>query len=178
MNTAPEDTSPRPQEPDVHLSIFLHGIRFDFIACDTAARAFVRDHNRRSHVDAASIEPLAAGATHPRLPNERLYLDPPPDYHTTRLDGAEARWFAREGVVRVVSVTDASGYTVPLHGFDLGACIDHMPRKLWHLVRRRHEAIEDEMRGRLVSSVETLFEELIRRTPVRTDRRPTAVVSV
>lgn len=68
----------------------------------------------------------------------------PHEHHTTRLDGAEARWFARDGVVRVISVTDAGGHTLPLDGADLGACIDHMPRRLWTLVRRRHEAIEEE----------------------------------
>ena len=68
--------SPRPDEPDVRLSIFLHGLRFDFLACRTAAMAFVREHHSRHYVDAAAILPIRPGsAGYPRLPNERLYLD-------------------------------------------------------------------------------------------------------
>lgn len=63
--------SPRPYEPDVRLSIFLHGDRFDFIACRTAAELFVHEW----HPGTATIVPGTAPNL-PRLPNERLYLHP------------------------------------------------------------------------------------------------------
>jgi hypothetical protein len=68
-------TSPRPDEPDVHLSVFLHGARFDFAACLTAALVFIQDHQARHYTDAVNVLP---GNTNdlPRLPNERLYLEP------------------------------------------------------------------------------------------------------
>ncbi|MGQ4598363.1 hypothetical protein [Nocardia sp. R6R-6] len=66
-------TSPRPEEPDVHLSVFLHGARFDYAACRTAALAFIHDHQVRHHADAVSI--LSGDPTGmPRLPCERLFL--------------------------------------------------------------------------------------------------------
>ncbi|OQS12822.1 hypothetical protein B0T36_22945 [Nocardia donostiensis] len=71
MNTT---GSPRPDEPDVHLSVFLHGARFDYVACRTAAEHFTREWNT-TQPDTATILP---GIPHgiPRLPNERLYLYP------------------------------------------------------------------------------------------------------
>ncbi|MBF6223873.1 hypothetical protein IU470_28825 [Nocardia abscessus] len=41
-------TSPLPDDPDVHLSVFLHGARFDFAACLTAALVFVHEHRERA----------------------------------------------------------------------------------------------------------------------------------
>lgn len=67
--------SPRPSEPDVHLSVFLHGARFDFTACRTAALIFTRQHQREHYHDAVSID-LADSGRYPRLPCERLYLGP------------------------------------------------------------------------------------------------------
>ncbi|MBF6192252.1 hypothetical protein [Nocardia implantans] len=67
-------TSPLPHEPDVHLSVFLHGARFDFAACFTAAVLFVREHRKRHYVDAVHV--LADSAEGwPRLPCERLYIE-------------------------------------------------------------------------------------------------------
>lgn len=67
-------TSPLPHEPDVHLSVFLHGARFDFAACLTAALTFVEEHRKRHYVDAVNVLPDSAEGW-PRLPNERLYLE-------------------------------------------------------------------------------------------------------
>ncbi|MCP2317840.1 hypothetical protein APR12_003193 [Nocardia amikacinitolerans] len=66
--------SPRPEEPDVHLSVFLHGVRMDFVACLTAALVFVAEHEDRHYLDAVTIDTAANGFR--RLPNERLYLEP------------------------------------------------------------------------------------------------------
>ncbi|MEU7630095.1 hypothetical protein AB0C34_08935 [Nocardia sp. NPDC049220] len=67
--------SPHPDEPDVHLSVFLHGARFDFAACITAAVTFLREHRERHYADAVDVLPGRAEGL-PRLPNERLYLEP------------------------------------------------------------------------------------------------------
>ncbi|MFI7664293.1 hypothetical protein [Nocardia sp. NPDC049526] len=67
--------SPKPGEPDVHLSVFLHGARFDFIACLTAALTFVQEHQARHYADAVTMD-LGDASGYPRLPNERLYLEP------------------------------------------------------------------------------------------------------
>ncbi|WP_327111722.1 hypothetical protein OHB12_26590 [Nocardia sp. NBC_01730] len=69
------NTSPRPEEPDVHLSVFLHGARFDFAACLTAALLFIQDHQTRHHADAVTVLP-GDTAELPRLPCERLFLEP------------------------------------------------------------------------------------------------------
>ncbi|MEV0356577.1 hypothetical protein AB0H71_10990 [Nocardia sp. NPDC050697] len=65
--------SPRPDEPDVHLSIQLRGIPLDFVACRTAAMIFVQEHSERRYVDAVSVDTDCA-PLFSRLPNERLYL--------------------------------------------------------------------------------------------------------
>ncbi|MFI6368098.1 hypothetical protein ACIBG0_35785 [Nocardia sp. NPDC050630] len=70
-----ERVSPRPGDPDVHLSVFLHGARFDFTACLTAALNFKQEHQREHYHDAVSIDPGDASEW-PRLPCERLYLEP------------------------------------------------------------------------------------------------------
>ncbi len=67
-------TSPPPDEPDVHLSVFLHGARFDFAACLTAAVLFVQEHRKRHYVDAVHVLPDSAEGW-PRLPCERLYIE-------------------------------------------------------------------------------------------------------
>ncbi|WP_062983448.1 hypothetical protein [Nocardia anaemiae] len=73
-----EQISPLPSDPDVHLSVFLHGVRFDFAVCLTAALIFVEDWRDHHYPDAVTVIP---GPTHglPRLPNERLYLPCPYD---------------------------------------------------------------------------------------------------
>lgn len=70
----PAGLSPLPDEPDVHLSVFLHGLRLDFVACLTAALIFVQEHQQRHYVDAVSVTMVGAERI-PRLPNERLYLE-------------------------------------------------------------------------------------------------------
>ncbi|WP_433680496.1 hypothetical protein [Nocardia sp. CA-119907] len=70
-----EQVSPRPGDPDVHLSVFLHGARFDFTACLTAALIFAQEHQREHYHDAVSIV-LDDTSRWPRLPCERLYLEP------------------------------------------------------------------------------------------------------
>ncbi|WP_454194128.1 hypothetical protein [Nocardia sp. Marseille-Q1738] len=67
--------SPLPNEPDMHLSVFLHGARFDFAACRTAALRFLRDHQARHYADAVHVIPGDATGL-PRLPCERLFLEP------------------------------------------------------------------------------------------------------
>lgn len=67
--------SPNPEEPDVHLSVFLHGARFDFAACLTAALTFMREHRARHYADAVTVD-LGDTSQYPRLPCERLYLGP------------------------------------------------------------------------------------------------------
>lgn len=67
--------SPHPDEPDVHLSVFLHGLWLDFTACLTAALLFVQDFRAHHHPDAVHVIPGDSTGL-PRLPNERLYLEP------------------------------------------------------------------------------------------------------
>ncbi|MEU6189058.1 hypothetical protein [Nocardia sp. NPDC047038] len=69
-------TSPRPDEPDVHLSMSLRGIRFDFRACVTAALLFIQDNQQRRYIEDVRIIPGDAGAALRRMANERLYLEP------------------------------------------------------------------------------------------------------
>lgn len=70
-----EQASPRPDDPDVHLSVFLHGARFDFTACLTAALTFVHEHQARHYADAVAVD-LGDTSCYSRLPCERLYLGP------------------------------------------------------------------------------------------------------
>jgi hypothetical protein len=68
--------SPSPGEWDVHLSVLLHGVRLDFAGCVSAALAFIQD--AAQWCDAVSViadDPRGL----PRLPSERLYLDPYPE---------------------------------------------------------------------------------------------------
>ncbi|MEV2222658.1 hypothetical protein AB0E01_22600 [Nocardia vinacea] len=73
--TVPQNLSPLPNDPDVHLSVFLHGARFDFAACLTAALIFVREHRARHYADAVTVD-LGDTSGYQRLPCERLYLSP------------------------------------------------------------------------------------------------------
>ncbi|MET8871196.1 hypothetical protein [Nocardia sp. NPDC004604] len=59
----------------MHLSVFLHGARFDFAACLTAALTYMQEHQSRHHADAVTMD-LGDASGYPRLPNERLYLEP------------------------------------------------------------------------------------------------------
>ncbi|WP_228001040.1 hypothetical protein [Nocardia australiensis] len=70
-----EQASPLPGDPDVHLSVFLHGARFDFTACLTAALIFTHEHQKRQYADAVAVD-LGDTRGYPRLPCERLYLRP------------------------------------------------------------------------------------------------------
>ncbi|NKY27048.1 hypothetical protein [Nocardia gamkensis] len=67
--------SPRPEEDDVHLSIQFHDLRLNFAACTTAATRFVQDWRAYHYPDAVTVIP-GDPAGLPRLPNERLYLEP------------------------------------------------------------------------------------------------------
>lgn len=66
--------SPRPDEPDVRLSVNLHGVRMEFVACSSAAVVFLREWRVRHHPDTVAVLPADTNVR-PRLPNERLYLD-------------------------------------------------------------------------------------------------------
>lgn len=66
--------SPRPNEPDIRLGVELAGVRVDFAACLTAALVFVCDVAARRPGTVAVHPGLCAGL--PRLPNERLFLQP------------------------------------------------------------------------------------------------------
>ncbi|WP_040775988.1 hypothetical protein [Nocardia pneumoniae] len=72
--------SPRPEEDDVHLS---PNVRVDFAACTTAASRFMQDWRSYHHPDAATVIP-GDSAELPRLPCERLYLEPCDRGRTTR----------------------------------------------------------------------------------------------
>ncbi|MFE7742700.1 hypothetical protein [Nocardia sp. NPDC057455] len=73
--TAPAHQSPRPQEPDVHLTIFLQQMRFDFTACLSAALEFVHEQQTHHYADDVTVD-LHDTRRYPRLPNERLFLRP------------------------------------------------------------------------------------------------------
>jgi hypothetical protein len=69
------NASPVPAERDVHVAVLLHGVRLDFAACLTAAVVFVRDVCASQWCEVVSViadDPRGL----PRLPNERLYLEP------------------------------------------------------------------------------------------------------
>ncbi|UGT70033.1 hypothetical protein LTT66_07635 [Nocardia gipuzkoensis] len=68
-------TTPRPEEPDVHLRVLLDGMSLDFAACHTAAMRFILEW--RAVRAAADVTVVPGGALGlPRLPCERLYLEP------------------------------------------------------------------------------------------------------
>ncbi|MEV6341137.1 hypothetical protein AB0M12_41260 [Nocardia vinacea] len=69
----PNGVSPRPDEPDIHVRVFLHGVRLDYAACLTAALIFTHEHQRRHYADAVTID-LGDTSRYPRLPCERLFL--------------------------------------------------------------------------------------------------------
>ncbi len=66
--------SPRPDEPDVRLSILISSVRMEFAACITAALVFVGDVTARRPGTVSVYPGQCTGL--PRLPNERLYLLP------------------------------------------------------------------------------------------------------
>lgn len=66
--------TPRPGEPDLCLSIFLHGIRLEYVACRSAALLFLAEWRDRYAADSVTV--VSASTTdRPRLPCERLYLE-------------------------------------------------------------------------------------------------------
>ncbi|MGV9540165.1 hypothetical protein [Nocardia beijingensis] len=70
-----EQVSPRPDDPDVHLSVFLRGARFDFTASLTAALIFMHEHQAQHYHDAVMVD-VDDTSRYPRLPCEQLYLEP------------------------------------------------------------------------------------------------------
>ena len=66
--------SPCPDEPDIHLAVQFPSVRIDFAACLTAALVFVCDVTAR-RPGTVAVYPGHCGGL-PRLPNERLYLQP------------------------------------------------------------------------------------------------------
>jgi hypothetical protein len=64
-----------PSEMDVHLSVFWHGVRMDFTACVTAACVFVQEWRVQYWDDAVEVS-IDDSGRYPRLPCERLYLEP------------------------------------------------------------------------------------------------------
>ncbi|TLG05829.1 hypothetical protein FEK35_18985 [Nocardia cyriacigeorgica] len=69
-----DPATPRPHEPDLHLSIFFHGARLDFAACRTAALHFIQEWHAREHEPVTIVPGPTRGLA--RLPCERLYLEP------------------------------------------------------------------------------------------------------
>ncbi|MEV2223686.1 hypothetical protein AB0E01_27935 [Nocardia vinacea] len=51
-----KNISPHPEKPDVHLSVFPHGARFDFAARLTPALIFVREHHTQHYIDAVTVD--------------------------------------------------------------------------------------------------------------------------
>ncbi|MEV6059897.1 hypothetical protein AB0L62_07815 [Nocardia asteroides] len=66
--------SPRPDEPDVRLSVLISSVRMEFAACVTAALVFVCDV--ATHRPGTVTVQTGTCAGLPRLPTERLYLQP------------------------------------------------------------------------------------------------------
>lgn len=66
--------SPLPDEPDIRLCVELAGMRVYFAACLTAALVFVCEVSARRPGSVAVYGGHCAGL--PRLPNERLFLQP------------------------------------------------------------------------------------------------------
>lgn len=67
--------SPHPEEADVHLAVQLGHVRLDFTACVTAALLFIQDCRDRCYPKHLAVIPDDS-RRYPRLPNERLYLEP------------------------------------------------------------------------------------------------------
>jgi len=68
------NATPRPDEPDLHLSFFLRGARLDFVACRTAALRFIAEWHARQQETITVLPGSTLDLT--RLPCERLYLEP------------------------------------------------------------------------------------------------------
>ncbi|UGT59633.1 hypothetical protein [Nocardia asteroides] len=67
--------SPRPHEPDVWLTLLIGGLEFHFAACLTAALVFVCDLEHHRLAEKVRVSPHGS-VNAPRLPNERLFLEP------------------------------------------------------------------------------------------------------
>ncbi|MEU2121680.1 hypothetical protein [Nocardia niwae] len=65
--------SPRPHEPDMHLSLSIGAIVFEFAACSSVARTYLDDLERHCIADWATVTD-ADPAGLPRLPAEQLFL--------------------------------------------------------------------------------------------------------
>ncbi|BDT95016.1 MULTISPECIES: hypothetical protein [Nocardia] len=55
--------------------IAVHDLRLEFAACATAASRFIEDWRAYHYPDAVTVVPGDPTGL-PRLPNERLYLEP------------------------------------------------------------------------------------------------------
>ncbi|WP_229740252.1 hypothetical protein [Nocardia rhizosphaerihabitans] len=66
--------SPRPDEPDIHVTVEFSSVRMDFVACLTAALVFICEVGARRLCTVTIDSEHCAGL--PRLPTERLYLLP------------------------------------------------------------------------------------------------------
>ncbi len=69
-----DPATPRPGEPDFHLSLVLNGARLDYTACRTAALRFIAEWHARQQGSITVIPGPTDGLG--RLPCERLYLEP------------------------------------------------------------------------------------------------------
>lgn len=69
------NTSPLPDEMDVHLVVRLGGVLLHFSACLTAALIFIQDQELHHSVDAVTVLGGDTAGLR-RLPSERLYLEP------------------------------------------------------------------------------------------------------
>ncbi|RJO79214.1 hypothetical protein D5S18_02420 [Nocardia panacis] len=71
----PHGASPHPHEEDVHLSVTVAGMKFHYAACISAALTFVQEQGAHHYTVAVEV---VRGDTRglPRLPNERLFLEP------------------------------------------------------------------------------------------------------
>lgn len=67
--------SPLPNEPDVCLRIVFGCEQLDFVACLTAALVFVQEWSARKRGTVTILHP-GDTAEFPRLPTERLYIQP------------------------------------------------------------------------------------------------------
>lgn len=69
--------SPCPEDPDVRLSItFAEDMRLEFVARSTAALVFVQAWAERNRDSATLTVHHGGTAGLPRLPTERLYIEP------------------------------------------------------------------------------------------------------
>lgn len=64
-----------PAEADVHVTVYLHGLRMDYRADAAAARLFIQEWTAHHGTHTAALLP-GPSRNLPRLPCERLYREP------------------------------------------------------------------------------------------------------